>query len=144
MSLFSVRPLDFLIKPVTGEKMNQVLATFFRLKENGKNEFVFKAGKSLYRRHLEEIRYFACSGKKVEIHCSPEVQEFYGNMREVWSQVEGRGFLTVHKSYIVNTAFVSAWHYDRVELSGGTVLPISQRYRKAVRESLMAQYGGGL
>ena len=33
-------------------------------------------------------------------------------MREVWEQVEGKGFWIIHKSYIVNTAFVSVYHYD--------------------------------
>lgn len=35
MSLFSVRPLDFLIKPVTREKLYGTLDTFLRLREIG-------------------------------------------------------------------------------------------------------------
>ncbi|MCI8466191.1 MAG: response regulator transcription factor [Lachnospiraceae bacterium] len=142
MSLFSVRPLDFLIKPITREKLNAVLTTYLRLRENGKNEFLFKVGKSLYRQYLEEIRYFACNGKKVELSAISGTWEFYGNMREVWRQVEGKGFLAIHKSYVVNTAFVAVYHYDSVELSDGSCLPVSQRYRKIVREHLMAEYGG--
>lgn len=142
MRLFSVRPLDFLIKPVTREKIGAVLSTFLRLRKNGRQEFIFKKGRSICRLYLDEIRYLACNGKKIELYGAAGKQEFYGNMREAWKQVEGKGFLTIHKSYAVNTAFVSAWHYDCVELSEGTVLPISQRYRKPVREMLMAGYGG--
>ena len=64
-------------------------------------------------------------------------------MREVWSQVEGKGFLAIHKSYVVNTAYVSVYRYDSVELSDGVVLPVSQRYRKILREYLTERYGGG-
>ena len=133
MSLFSVRPLDFLIKPVIRERLYGTLDTFLRLRENGAGEFLYKAGKSLGRLYLDQILYFACNGKKVEIHASLGGREFYGNMREVWSQVEGKGFLAIHKSYVVNTAYVSVYRYDSVELSDGVVIPVSQRYRKILR-----------
>ena len=47
MSLFQVRPLDFLIKPVTEEKVAAALEKFIRLKKAVKIEFYFHAGKSL-------------------------------------------------------------------------------------------------
>ena len=46
------------------------------------------------------------------LYTSSGQKEFYGAMREVWEQVEGKGFWIIHKSYIVNTAFVSVYHYD--------------------------------
>jgi len=88
MSLFQVRPLDFLIKPVTEEKVAAALEKFIRLKKADKIEFYFHAGKSLYRFCLEEIRYFACCGKKIQIHTDSGQKEFYWAMREVWRQVE--------------------------------------------------------
>lgn len=64
-------------------------------------------------------------------------------MREVWEQVEGKGFWIIHKSYIVNTAFVSVYHYDSVQMTDGTRLPISQKYRKAMKENLTERYKRG-
>lgn len=143
MSLFQVRPLDFLIKPVTEEKVAAALEKFIRLKKADKIEFYFHAGKSLYRFYLEEIRYFACCGKKIQIYTDSGQKEFYGAMREVWRQVEGKGFWVIHKSYIVNGSFISVYHYDSVEMTDGTLLPISQKYRKAMKESLTEKYRKG-
>lgn len=140
MSLFQVRPLDFLIKPITNQKVEAVLEKFIRLKEIGKNEFHYQSGKSLYRLYLDEILYFACNGRKIEIYTEGGKREFYGNMRELWQQVEGKGFWLIHKSYIVNSAYVSAYHYDFVEMVDGTQLPISQKYRKEMKENLMKKY----
>lgn len=137
MSLFQVRPLDFLVKPITQEKMEDILDKFIRLKKLRKQEFYFHVGKSVCRLYLDEILYFACSGKKVEAHTSSECREFYGGMREVWQQVEGKGFWIIHKSYIVNSACVSVFSYDSLKLSDGTVLPISQKYRRSMKENLM-------
>ena len=58
MSLFQVRPLDFLIKPLTKEKVAAVLEQFIRLSEANKNEFYYHAGKSVCRLYLDEIQYF--------------------------------------------------------------------------------------
>lgn len=143
MSLFQVRPLDFLIKPLTQEKVAAVLEQFLRLSEAGKQEFYFQVGKSVHRLYLDEIRYFACSGRKVEIYTVSGQEEFYGAMGRVWEQVEGKGFWVIHKSYIVNTAFVSVYHYDSVQMTDGTCLPVSQRYRKAVKENLTGKYQRG-
>ena len=143
MSLFQVRPLDFLIKPLTKEKVEATLEQFLRLSGAEGQEFYFQAGKSVHRLYLDEIRYFACNGRKVEIDTSSGRMEFYGAMREVWEQVEGKGFWIIHKSYIVNTAFVSVYHYDSVEMTDGTRLPISQKYRRAVKENLMERYRKG-
>lgn len=143
MSLFQVRPLDFLIKPLTKEKVVATLEQFLRLSEAGKNEFYYHAGKSVCRLYLDEIRYFACNGRKVEIYTGSGQREFYGAMREVWGQVEGKGFWIIHKSYIVNTAFVSVYHYDSVQMTDGTRLLISQRYRKAIKQKLTERYQRG-
>lgn len=142
MSLFQVRPLDFLIKPITREKIASTLDKFIRLRQINKLEFYYKIGKTVYRLYLDEIRYFACNGKKIEVYSDSGKNEFYGGMREVWKQVEGKGFLTIHKSYIINTAFVSIYRYDSVQMSDETVLPISQKYRRIMKEKLVEKYGG--
>lgn len=142
MSLFQVRPLDFLIKPITKEKITVTLDKFIRLREINKQTFYYKAGKSVHALYLDEIRYFACNGKKIEVYAHSGKDEFYGGMREIWRQVEGKGFLTIHKSYIINTAFVSIYHYDSVQMIDGTVLPISQKYRRIMKEKLTLKYGG--
>ncbi len=143
MSLFQVRPLDFLLKPLNREKVVAVLELFIRLSEANKIEFYYHIGKSICKLYLDEIYYFACNGRKVEVYTSSEQREFYGAMREVWKQVEGKGFWIIHKSYIVNTAFVSIFHYDSIQMTDGTCLPISQKYRKAIKENLMERYQRG-
>lgn len=140
MSLFQVRPLDFLIKPITEEKLFALLEKFVRLNQTYKNEFYFKVGKSICRLYFDEIRYFACSGKKVEVYTNFGKEEFYGAMQEVLRQVDGNGFWIIHKSYVVNSVFVAVYRYDSVQMTDGTILPISQKYRKAMKENLMKLY----
>ena len=76
-------------------------------------------------------------GKKIEIHSQNDVIEYYSGMKEVEKQVIGKGFLAIHKSYIVNTMFISAYHYESVKITDGTVLPVSQKYRKKMKSYLL-------
>ena len=105
-----------------------------------KNDFFFHIGKSIQRLYLDEIFYFACNGKKIEIHTDAGVTTFYGTMQEVVEQVDGKGFWTIHKSYIVNSSYVSIYKYDAVQMTDGTILPISQKYKKLMKSCLTELY----
>ena len=140
MSLFQVRPLDFLIKPITQKTVNETIDKYIRLNNLMKNDFFFHIGKSIQRLYLDEIFYFACNGKKIEIHTEAGVTTFYGTMQEVVEQVDGKGFWTIHKSYIVNSSYVSIYKYDAVQMTDGTILPISQKYRKLMKSCLTELY----
>ena len=105
MSLFQVRPLDFLIKPITQKCVDKTLDKYIRLNHVMKNDFFFHIGKSIQRLYLDEISYFACNGKKIDIYTDAGVTSFYGTMQEVAEQVNGKGFWVIHKSYIVNSSY---------------------------------------
>lgn len=143
MSLFQVRPLDFLIKPITQKNIDEIMDKYIWLNNLLKNDFFFHIGKSIQRLYLDEIHYFACNGKKIEIHTEADVTAFYGTMQEVTEQVDGKGFWTIHKSYIVNSSYVSVYQYDAVQMTDGTVLPISQKYRKLMKSCLTELYRRG-
>ena len=113
---------------------------YIRLNNLMKNDFFFHIGKSIQRLYLDEIFYFACNGKKIEIHTDAGVTTFYGTMQEVAEQVDGKGFWTIHKSYIVNSSYVSIYKYDAVQMTDGTILPISQKYRKLMKSCLTELY----
>ena len=52
MSLFQVRPLDFLIKPITQKTVNETIDKYIRLNNLMKNDFFFHIGKSIQRLFL--------------------------------------------------------------------------------------------
>ncbi len=143
MSLFQVRPLDFLVKPITQKDVDGTLDQYIRLNHLRNNDFFFHVGKSIQRLYFDEIFYFACNGKKIEIHTEVGVTAFYGAMQEVAGQVDGKGFWTIHKSYIVNASYVSIYRYDAVQMTDGTILPISQKYRKHMKACLTRLYRKG-
>ena len=115
----------------------ETLEKCIKITEINKGIFYFNIAKTIHKLYFDEIKYFECKGKKIEIHSQNDVIEYYSGMKEVEKQVIGKGFLAIHKSYIVNTMFISAYHYESVKITDGTVLPVSQKYRKKMKSYLL-------
>ena len=137
MKLFRIHPFDFLVKPLTRERILETLEKCIKITENNKGIFYFNIAKTIHKLYFDEIKYFECKGNKIELHSQNDVIEYYSGMKEVEKQVIGKGFLAIHKSYIVNTMFISAYHYESVKITDGTVLPVSQKYRKKMKSYLL-------
>lgn len=138
MRLFKNRPMDFLIKPITREAIARVMAEYIKISSCSKHFFEYHVGKAVCRIAINEIMYFQCSGKKIRIVTSKkEDKEFYGKMADVEKQIANKNFMDVHKSYIVNTDFVSEFYPDRVVMITEEIIPISQSFRKKVRQRIL-------
>lgn len=138
MQLFQNRPMDFLIKPVAKEDVNKIMQIYRKSFSDRKCFFEYHIGKTLYRIADNEIMYFQCYGKKIRIITSKQGEkEFYGNMSYVEKQLNMSKFCTLHKSYIVNTDFVSEFHTDKAIMTTGQAIPISQSFRKKVQQRLL-------
>jgi len=67
MQLFQVQPFDFLIKPISGEKLKKVLGRSMKQKKNGENCFEYQKGSRFFRIPIKEILYFMSMDKKILI-----------------------------------------------------------------------------
>ena len=137
MQLFQIRPFDFLTKPVTMEKITKVLSEYKRLFIDRNMFFSYQGGKSTYRVSENEILYFQCEGKKIQIITTKDKREYYGKMADVEKQISMNKFCVVHKSYIVNINYVSEFCPDEVVMCNEIRIPISQSMRKKVREKIL-------
>lgn len=136
--LFKTQPLDFLVKPITQNMINNVLDTAIRVIKRKKVRFEFQQGKDYYYVPLGDIVYFNSEGRKVKIVTSETTFEFYGKLKDVTKQLS-ENFITIHKSYIVNKEYIFRYTYEMVELIDGTMLTISPANRKQIRERVLRE-----
>ncbi|MBP3475152.1 MAG: response regulator transcription factor [Lachnospiraceae bacterium] len=140
ISLFQIRPMDFLVKPIERAKINRIMQVYRRLFDGKKKFFEFHVGRSNYRVATNRIMYFQCEGKKIRIvTVGNESSEFYEAMKNIEKQLDMSIFCVIHKSYIVNVNYVSEFHIDEVVMTTGIILPISQTMRKKVRQKILEQ-----
>lgn len=137
MKLFEIRPLDFLIKPITYEKIHRILKVYRRLFPEYKQFFEYKKGKGNCLILQEEIICIKCEGKKIHLVTVKEEIEFYGKMADASRQLEPDKFWIIHKSFIINVNYVSIFGKDEIKMVNGEILPISKTYKKEVMVKLM-------
>lgn len=136
MSLFRVQPLDFLLKPLVLSRVEDVMERYLGNAERRNGLFEYGVRGSSYKLPYKNIVYFYSDNKKIHIVTEGDEAEFNGKLKELASRVP-HNFIMIHQSYLINLDYVRACHYETVEMQDGTVLSISQPYRKMVREHMM-------
>ncbi|MEW8973710.1 MAG: LytTR family DNA-binding domain-containing protein [Tissierellaceae bacterium] len=133
MELFKVRPLDFIIKPLKFEKIEEVFKIALRLIKGSQGVFKYKFGYTTYSVLIKDILYFESRDRQVKIHTVNGINRFYGTLKDTHDKVREFNFIDIHKSYLVNYNHVIKFEYHQVTMSNKSVLPISQSNRKKVR-----------
>lgn len=137
MELFESHPLNFLIKPISHDKLLQLIEKFLLISNIDNKTFKFKAGHQYKKIALSEILYFTSSGRKVIIITLSDTFEYYDTLDNVYSIIKDDRFLYIHKSFIVNYRFIKNYSYDNITMSNNQILSISQSRRKSVRKKYL-------
>lgn len=136
MELFRIQPLDFLIKPLKWEKIEEVMDRVIKLTESRKGIFEYYSGGFYFNVRYKDIVYFSSQNKKVRLVLKDGEKEFNGKLREIAREVPPN-FIQIHQSYLINFDYIEECTYEFVKMKNGEELSISQPYRKAVRSQLM-------
>lgn len=137
MELFEYHPINFLVKPIAEAAVKRVFDKYLLLSGQKEESFQYKIGPAIFQVALSEIRYFSSRARKVTLHGSEKEAEFYGSLGSIYGQLKGKQFLYVHKSFLVNYHHIAKMAYEQVVLYDGTVIPISQARRPAIRKQFM-------
>ena len=128
--LFASRPLDFIEKPITEEKIDRIFNAYFRV-ANKEDMFIkVKVGFQTNIILCKDILYFYRERRKIYVITKTEKYVTYKDFNEL---KELNGFILIHKSYIVNANYIKAYGYNSVTLTNNEVLKISQSQKDEVR-----------
>ena len=136
--LFKTQPMDFLVKPITRENVQEALDLAIKILDKRKRRFEYRSGKEYHYVPFGDILYFGSEGRKIIIKTLRGEETFYGNLKKIEQELPP-DFIGIHQSYIINHDFVARYAYDSVELLDGTCLPISKSNRKKVRERILRE-----
>ena len=136
-------PFRFVRKPIDERIFHEFfMAAYVRIGERS-GYFPFTYNKAVRKIPLNRIYYFESQNRIVHIHTlkngsavSDDTEnKFYGKMNDVERQLSERNgnFIRIHQSYLVNFDYIKSMNFNRVCMSDGTVLQISEDRQKAVR-----------
>ena len=137
MQLFEIRPMDFLIKPLVCEKVEQTVRIYLRIVGLWSGEFTYKKGHNTCKVQAKNIIYLESSDRKLILHLADgRKEEFYGSLKEAFNeQLQRFDFIFIHASYVVNYDYITAVKYNQLLLTENQIsLPISPNKRNEARE----------
>lgn len=136
IKLFDIRPMNFLVKPISYERLSYVLDEYERLFGFSTRFFTYKKGKKEYRISENSIIYLQSIGKKVEIVTVNGKDEFYGKLSDTALQLNEQLFCVVHKSYVINKKFVRQYMRESVKMTNGADIPVSRSMQQKVQREI--------
>ncbi|MEM9078482.1 MAG: response regulator transcription factor [Bacteroidota bacterium] len=143
---FEVSALDYLLKPIVFERFFLAIQKFFRTiqKEKvqmdsntgideGVTEFIFVSqGHRKIKVELDSVKYVESFKDYIKIHRSTGMLQVKENIG-VFEKRVNSNFLRIHRSYLINTNYVTGYTKLDVEIDK-LELPIGPSHRQKVRD----------
>lgn len=137
LELFETQPLNFLIKPLSYEKIDHVVRKHLQISGHRSKDFVYKVGHDTFKVIAKDIVYLESMGRMLILHkVEGNTVEFYGSIKAAYEeQLKKCDFIQIHNSYVVNYDYIHSMKIDQVHLVDNIAsLPISKHRRGEVKE----------
>lgn len=118
---------DYLLKPVKQEELSNCLKRYFdnRLDFEA-NEILQIREKGFNRRiQIKDISHIKGQGPYCHIFVNKEQITIARTLKSILPEL-GNNFIRIHKSYLVNRAFIKAFQYNQLILTNKICLPVSR------------------
>jgi len=138
--VFKVNTFDYILKPVTKNKVYPALNRAIKYLDLNESKFMFTYNKAFYSLSSCEIVYFEKNKRKVLIHTPSNIYETILATRDLLSKVNDN-FIQVHSSYIVNVRYVKQIRNNTIIVNLNdkqTVdIPISRKFKDNARKQIL-------
>lgn len=140
--LFSFQPLYFISKPFEKSDVIKALELSINRMEKRNTHFVYKKGSATVRVPLQDILYFQSDNREVIIYTIDNKDQFYGKLSDLEKDLADSFFLRVHKSFIVNSNFISVIEKSSVVLKKDVLIPLGKMYGDSLLKFLENNMSG--
>ncbi|SEF54744.1 LytR/AlgR family response regulator transcription factor [Lachnospira multipara] len=131
MRLFATNPLDFLLKPIKFQDIENIINKYIKLYKSVGKIFEYNRNKSSVYVNTRDISYFESMARKVIIHFLGGGEEIiYSSMKSIVNNEALNEFVYVHQSYFVNYWMIKKFSSQEITLSDDRVIPISSQKKK--------------
>lgn len=143
---YEVRAFDYLLKPVTYERLAQLLDELSSMRPAATDELVIKTSFGYHALRLSDIEYAEARNKHVVFHLRDgrdiEALESFRSVEDRLAQ--NATFFKCHRSYQVNLRNID--HFDRTDIvmRSGACIPLSRSSKQGFQDAYFAvRFEGG-
>ncbi|MGG5208144.1 LytR/AlgR family response regulator transcription factor [Chryseobacterium sp. MIQD13] len=127
---FELEAVDYLLKPITFERFFKSVERVLRNSTDSQEDFILIKTEGMNRKiFIQEIIYTESQRNDIKmVLVSNETIISKGTITDLESVLSGRNFVRVHRSFIINSKFVTAFSNNEVIL-GAYHIPVGRSYK---------------
>lgn len=134
---FQYHPFSFIRKSFLEEELEAVLMQALEELAGRQSRYTFRCEKETVSLLLSEILYLEAEGNYILIHAKGHIYRFRETLTNVERELNPKGFVRIHKGFLVNQEAVYRIGSDEVTLSNQERLPIGRSNKEQAKERLM-------
>lgn len=123
---FDVRAFHYILKPVSDEKLREVLSSALLHLEGTEKFIIAKTISECNKIFVKDILYIEAQLRKVIIHTTYDIIEYYNRLSDIEAELQEYNFFRCHKSYIVNLSYIKSYDNTSITLKNGEKIYISK------------------
>lgn len=136
---FEVSALRYLLKPIKKEQLFRTMDLIMKRKEERERRLiVLNQGQRFLQIVCDNIIYCETVDRKLKVYTTQKTYLVDNKINEVDKELSGRNFFRVHKSYLINLAYVQEHDQTTVTMLNGDIVYVSRLKLKAFKESFLA------
>lgn len=144
---YSVRAVNYVLKPVTKEKLFFTLDEVLEQIKGKKDEdaIVVKSHEGIQKILISNLLFVEAMGRNVLYHMpSGKVIECTESFSSVWDNLQKFGlFIKPHRSYIVNMQYIDTIENHQISLQNLKFVPVAQGKSKEIKQLYLNYQMGG-
>jgi len=137
---FDLDAVDYLLKPYSYARFQEAIVKVeLRLNNHSQQATsiqIIKDGQKVFRVRIEEIYFIEGYKEYVRWHTDQGKIVELNSLKKIITKLKSKGFLQVHKSYLVNKQKISAFDNRQVFIQGQSI-PIGRTFKPETIERLM-------
>lgn len=128
---FELEAVDYLLKPITFERFFKSVERILRNTAAPQEDFIIFRTEGMQRKiFLSEIIYFESQGNDIKVVLATKESFISKNkITDLQATLSSKGFIRIHRSFLINIDFVSAFNTTEV-LLGNHHIPVGRSYRQ--------------
>lgn len=136
---FDFKVIDYVVKPYTAERFNKAIQKVLDLYglsdlQTPNNFIQFKSDFITHQLLPQEIKYVEGYGEYIKIHTLNKCYLVLSRLNEFEEKNKDKGFIRIHKSYIVQKQKIVSYAHQMAKLSDGSELPVGRIFKNNINQ----------
>jgi two-component system LytT family response regulator len=141
---FDLGVIDYLLKPITFDRFFKAIERYLHtsnyttpeLLSSSEKQFIYlKSGYKYFKVDTRDILYAESLKDYVIVHTKEKTITSKYKISDLEKELDGKGFIRIHRSYIVNLQHITAFTANDIEI-GKLELPVGDSYKAYVNKAI--------